>query len=207
MCCTVVCPFALQSRELNLRVGADGVPGKPMIQRMAGLTVTVQRPLRDLFKKLPSFQFHFLVRPGVPPHVGWSPFQFHFLVCRRGFPRTWAGPPSSSTSWYAPVSPPHVGWSPFQFHFLVCCRGTPPLPVGSAQAPPGPLQEAALLPVPLPGMPRYTALRVGWSPFQLHFLVCPRCTPCTWEISLSGCRTRMGLREASPVSISVFWHR
>ena len=51
---------------MNLFVGVHGVAGPPMVQRMAGLTVHAQRPLRDLFKKLPSLQLHVVVREG-----GW----------------------------------------------------------------------------------------------------------------------------------------
>lgn len=35
-------------------VGIGGQPGKPMLREARGLQVTVQRPLRDLFKKVPE---------------------------------------------------------------------------------------------------------------------------------------------------------
>ncbi|GJP54206.1 hypothetical protein CLOM_g13301 [Closterium sp. NIES-68] len=50
--------ITVESRDVSLLVGVDGVAGPPMIERMAGLTLTIQRQLRDLFKKLPSYQFH-----------------------------------------------------------------------------------------------------------------------------------------------------
>lgn len=35
-------------------VGINGQSGKPMIREARGLQVKVQRPLRDLFKKVPE---------------------------------------------------------------------------------------------------------------------------------------------------------
>jgi hypothetical protein len=35
-------------------VGISGQPGKPMLRKAGGLQVTVQRPWRDLFKKVPE---------------------------------------------------------------------------------------------------------------------------------------------------------
>ncbi|CAI5951576.1 unnamed protein product [Closterium sp. NIES-65] len=50
--------ITVESRDVSLLVGAEGVAGAAMIERMAGLTLTIQRQLRDLFKKLPTYQFH-----------------------------------------------------------------------------------------------------------------------------------------------------
>lgn len=43
-----------QLTGINMFVGISGQPGKPMLRESRGLQVTVQRPLRDLFKKVPE---------------------------------------------------------------------------------------------------------------------------------------------------------
>ncbi|KAL2613699.1 hypothetical protein R1flu_025391 [Riccia fluitans] len=42
--------------DINMVVGIDGEPGKPMIDEASRIHVTVRRPLRDLFKKVPELQ-------------------------------------------------------------------------------------------------------------------------------------------------------
>ncbi|PTQ34792.1 hypothetical protein MARPO_0076s0036 [Marchantia polymorpha] len=42
--------------DINMVVGIDGEPGKPMIEEASGIHITVKRPLRDLFKKVPEMQ-------------------------------------------------------------------------------------------------------------------------------------------------------
>jgi hypothetical protein len=44
----------VQMTGINMVVGIDGQPGKSMIQEARGLQVKVQRPLRDVFKKVPE---------------------------------------------------------------------------------------------------------------------------------------------------------
>jgi hypothetical protein len=39
---------------MNMVVGIDGQPGKPMIQEACGLHIKVCRSLRDIFKKVPE---------------------------------------------------------------------------------------------------------------------------------------------------------
>ncbi|XP_024542530.1 uncharacterized protein LOC9648284 isoform X1 [Selaginella moellendorffii] len=41
---------------VNMVVGIDGKAGKPMIQEAQGLHLTIRRPLRDLFQKVPEVQ-------------------------------------------------------------------------------------------------------------------------------------------------------
>ena len=45
---------ALQMTGINMVVGIYGQPGKPMLRETRGLLLKVQRPLRDLFKKVPE---------------------------------------------------------------------------------------------------------------------------------------------------------
>ncbi|CAM6102066.1 unnamed protein product [Calypogeia fissa] len=42
--------------DMNMVVGINGQPGKPMIEEASGIHIVVQRPLRDLFKKVPEMQ-------------------------------------------------------------------------------------------------------------------------------------------------------
>jgi hypothetical protein len=46
--------MGVQITGVNMVVGINGQPGKPMIREARGLQVKVQRPLRDLFKKVPE---------------------------------------------------------------------------------------------------------------------------------------------------------
>jgi len=39
---------------INMFVGISVQPGKPMLRESRGLQVTVERPFRDLFKKVPE---------------------------------------------------------------------------------------------------------------------------------------------------------
>ncbi len=45
---------ALQMTGINMVVGINGQSGKPMLRETKGLELKVQRPLRDLFKKVPE---------------------------------------------------------------------------------------------------------------------------------------------------------
>eukprot|EP00850_Spirogloea_muscicola_P005223 SM000023S07679 [mRNA] locus=s23:814661:836470:+ [translate_table: standard] len=50
------------TQDLNLLVGVNGKESKPMMQHAAALTVTVRRPLRDLFKLVPSLDVDIQVK-------------------------------------------------------------------------------------------------------------------------------------------------
>ena len=54
--------MTVESRNINLAVGMGTKPLSDMVQELAGLSVMVQRPLRDLFKRLPSMEIHVKVR-------------------------------------------------------------------------------------------------------------------------------------------------
>eukprot|EP00897_Mesotaenium_endlicherianum_P008373 jgi/Mesen1/7564/ME000392S06833 len=46
------------SRDVNLAVGLGGALGPPMVQELAGVRFTLQRPLRDVYKRLPLAEVH-----------------------------------------------------------------------------------------------------------------------------------------------------
>eukprot|EP00850_Spirogloea_muscicola_P018627 SM000173S02996 [mRNA] locus=s173:28246:52241:- [translate_table: standard] len=52
----------IYNQDLNLLVGVNGKESKPMMQNVAALTVTVRRPLRDLFKRVPSLDVDIQVK-------------------------------------------------------------------------------------------------------------------------------------------------
>lgn len=62
---------ALQMTGINMVVGINGQPGKSMLRETRGLQLKVQRPLRDLFKKVPELAIDVQVRliPGPRSHV------------------------------------------------------------------------------------------------------------------------------------------
>lgn len=45
-----------QGQDLQFLVGVDGNVGRPMFEEVQGVTVTIKRPLRDLFKRLPEVE-------------------------------------------------------------------------------------------------------------------------------------------------------
>lgn len=52
-----------QGQDLQFLVGIDGQAGRPMFEDVQGVTVTVKRPLRDLFKRLPEVETDVQVTP------------------------------------------------------------------------------------------------------------------------------------------------
>lgn len=57
----------LQLTGINMVVGINGQAGKSMLRETRGLQVKVQRPLRDLFKKVPELAIDVQVRfPQLP---------------------------------------------------------------------------------------------------------------------------------------------
>ena len=64
----------VQMTGINMVVGINGQPGKPMLHETRGLQLKVQRPLRDLFKKVPELAIDVQVRSV------YSPFSYVGLL-------------------------------------------------------------------------------------------------------------------------------
>jgi hypothetical protein len=62
---------ALQMTGINMVVGIKGQPGKPMLRETRGLQLKVQRPLRDLFKKVPELAIDVQVRSLLTSFYSW----------------------------------------------------------------------------------------------------------------------------------------
>lgn len=58
-------------------VGISGQPGKPMLRESRGLQVKVQRPLRDLFKKVPELAIDVQVK--FSPSMCWNCLLEHIV--------------------------------------------------------------------------------------------------------------------------------